>query len=78
LGATRNNAGPLRSLSLVTRDICKAGHHARAAHDELVALYPLTTEVQFDEKWSFVTKLQRFTLESLTRRGKRGLARGPG
>jgi IS1 family transposase len=27
-----------------------------AAHDELVVLSPLTTELQFDEKWSFVAK----------------------
>ena len=33
-----------------------AGEHARDAHDELVALSPLTTEVQFDEKWAFVAK----------------------
>ena len=40
----------------MTRYTRKAGDHARAAHDELVALSPLTTEVQFDEKWSFVAK----------------------
>ena len=40
----------------VTRYTRKAGDHAVAAHDELVALSPPTTEVQFDEKWSFVAK----------------------
>ena len=40
----------------VTRYTRKAGDHARAAHDEWVALSPLTTEVQFDEKWSFVAQ----------------------
>lgn len=36
-----------------------AGGHARAAYDELVGLSPpppRTTEVQIDEKWSFVAK----------------------
>ena len=33
-----------------------AGDHARDLHDELVALSPLTREVQFDEKWAFVAK----------------------
>jgi hypothetical protein len=32
------------------------GEHARAAHDDLVALSPRTTEVQFDEKWAFAAK----------------------
>ena len=36
-----------------------AGEHARDAHDELVALSPLTTEVQFDEKWAFVAKKEK-------------------
>jgi hypothetical protein len=40
----------------VTRYIRKAGGHAVAAHDELVALSPRTTEVRFDEKWSFVAR----------------------
>ena len=40
----------------VTRYIRKAGDHARAAYDELVALSLRTTEVQFEEKWSFVAK----------------------
>ena len=40
----------------VTRYTRKAGDHARAAPDELVALSPRTTEVQFDEKWSFLAK----------------------
>ena len=35
-----------------------AGGHARALHDEFVALSPRTEEVQFDEKWSFVFKKQ--------------------
>jgi IS1 family transposase len=33
-----------------------SGEHARDAHDDLVAISPLTTEVQFDEKWAFVAK----------------------
>ena len=33
-----------------------AGGHARKLHDELVAVSPLTRELQFDEKWSFVRK----------------------
>ena len=40
----------------VTRYTRKAGDHAKAAHDELVALSPPTTEVQFDEKWTFVAQ----------------------
>ena len=35
-----------------------AGGHARALHDEFVELSPRTTEIQFDEKWSFVFKNQ--------------------
>ena len=42
----------------VTRYSRKAGGHARAAHDELVALSPRTRQAQFDEKWSFVFKKQ--------------------
>jgi IS1 family transposase/transposase-like protein len=33
-----------------------AGGHARDLHEELVAISPRTTEVQFDEKWAFVAK----------------------
>src|SRR3954454_4950267 len=33
-----------------------AGEQARDLHDELGAVSPRTREVQFDEKWSFVTK----------------------
>lgn len=33
-----------------------AGGRARNAHDELVAVYPRTTEAQFDEKWAIVAK----------------------
>ena len=40
----------------VARLTRKAGDHALATHDELVALSPPTTEHQFDEKWSFVAK----------------------
>ena len=36
-----------------------AGEHARAAHDELVALSPETRELQMDEKWSFVAKKEK-------------------
>jgi IS1 family transposase len=37
----------------------KAGAHARAAHDELVARSPETRELQMDEKWSFVAKKEK-------------------
>src|SRR4051812_40302410 len=40
----------------VTRYGRKAGEHAKAAHDELVALSPLTRQAQSDEKWSFVAE----------------------
>ena len=40
----------------VMRYARRAGGHARKLHDELVAVSPLTREVQFDEKWSFVYK----------------------
>src|SRR4051812_2718757 len=33
-----------------------AGEQARDLHDELVAVSPLTREVQFDEKWAFVAQ----------------------
>ena len=33
-----------------------AGDHAQKLHDELVSVSPMTREVQFDEKWSFVYK----------------------
>jgi hypothetical protein len=33
-----------------------AGDHAQKLHDELVAVSPLTRELQLDEKWSFVYK----------------------
>lgn len=36
------------------------GAHARHFHDELVAVSSLTTEVQFDEKWSFVAKSEAY------------------
>ena len=37
----------------------RAGEHARDLHDELVAFSPLTREVQFDEKWTFVAKKEK-------------------
>ena len=40
----------------VTRYSRKAGGHALAAHDELVAVSPRTRQAQFDEKWAFVAK----------------------
>jgi IS1 family transposase len=40
----------------VARYAARAGGHARQLHDELVGLSPLTTQVQVDEKWSFVGK----------------------
>jgi IS1 family transposase len=36
-----------------------AGHHSRAAHDELVAHTPETRELQMDEMWSFVAKKEK-------------------
>jgi len=33
-----------------------AGTHAKAAHDDLVAISPRTTQVQLDKKWSYVGK----------------------
>ncbi|MEO6808474.1 MAG: hypothetical protein ABI353_05120 [Isosphaeraceae bacterium] len=36
-----------------------AGDHAHDLHDELVGLSPLTREVQFDEKWTFVAKKEK-------------------
>ena len=41
-----------------------AGGHARKLHDELVAVSPLTRELQFDEKWSFVYKKEARCEES--------------
>jgi len=44
------------AANTVARSSRLAGEHAKAAHDELVAISPRTTEVQFDEKWTFVAK----------------------
>src|SRR3954453_22546670 len=36
-----------------------AGEHARAAHDDLVALSPETRALQMDEEWAFVAKKEK-------------------
>jgi hypothetical protein len=43
----------------VVRLAVVAGRHAKAVHDDVVAFSPRTREVQFDEKWSFVTKKEK-------------------
>ena len=43
----------------VTRYARLGGNHAASVHNELVAFSPLTREVQFDEKWSFVFKKEK-------------------
>src|SRR5262245_27207537 len=50
--------------------ITGTGAHANAAHDELVACSPpCTREVQFDEKWAFVSKKQRAVKSRNSRHG---------
>jgi transposase-like protein len=63
----RDEGGGIRSTGrlvgvhrdTVVRLARAAGQHAHDAHDELVACSPRTSEVQFDEKWSFVAKKQK-------------------
>ena len=53
----------------VGRYALRAGEHARASHDELVAFPPATQEIQLDEKGAFVANKHKHGGPAEARRG---------